>query len=474
MSNHRILQCLTRRAGVAILILVAASPPALAEEAVPPSRAASAPAGSIDALFKPELTPAAAALLPEVVEPEQPDTAPILLAGFYQNDLARTYAAPAHWSKFRNTLDISGSGRFAGDFAWKLGGRFVYDPIYDLTNHYDPVVRNNQRLEASIREAYVDFSSHNLDFRIGRQHIVWGEMAGLFFADVVSAKDLRELALPEFDILRIPQWAARAEYFSDDFHAEAVWIPYMTYNDIGKPGAEFYPFTPPQIAGVSSTIADEDKSTGLNNSAYGLRISRIKSGWDISGFVYSTQDPEAAFARRILSPTSIAYQPIHGRILQLGTTLGKDLGALVLKVEAVYTQGKQSNVSRPSEADGLVKQNLLDYIVDLEWSFPQDTRFNLQFYQRWHPEPDPDLLVSGTESGLSILLSTKALHPKLESKLLLIHSLDRSDWITQLKLTWSIDGHWRAAFGTDAFGGTGAFGQFDQKDRVYTELRYAF
>jgi hypothetical protein len=66
-------------------------------------------------------------------------------------------------------------------------------------------------------------------------------MVGLFFADVVSARDMREFILPEFDQMRIPQWAARAEYFADDYHAELLWIPVASYDNIGKPGAEFYP-----------------------------------------------------------------------------------------------------------------------------------------------------------------------------------------------------------------------------------------
>jgi len=399
---------------------------------------------------------------------------PTVITGFYQNDLAYTYGKPGHWSKFRNTLDLATTGNTDGGIAWKLGGRFIYDPIYDLSNYYNAQVRDNQRLEASIREAYFDFSGGGWDFRLGRQHIIWGEMVGLFFADVVSAKDLRELALPEFDILRIPQWAGRAEYFSGDFHAEAVVIPYMTYENIGKPGAEFYPFTPPSLPGVTSYIAKEEKPTQLKNSAYGIRLSQITSGWDISGFLYSTQDPAAAFSRQLVAPTTIAYRPVHDRILQVGATLGKDLGPLVLKSEAVYTKNKQSYVNRASDADGLVKQDMLDYIIGLEWSFPEETRFNLQFYQRWFPDHDPDLYQDTTESGVSVMFSTQALHPKLEPKILLIRSLDRNDWLAQLKLTWRLDGNWRAVFGADVFGGTGLFGQFDSKDRVYSEVRYSF
>lgn len=416
---------------------------------------------------------------PFAQETEKPEsTSNLRLTGFYQNNLAYTYADNKHWSRFNNTLDLATQGRMEGGVAWKLGGRVNYDPIYDLTDYYPQVVRKDQRFEGMIREAYADFSAGEWDFRLGRQHVIWGEMVGLFFADVVSAKDLRQLVLQDFDIIRIPQWAARAEYFQGDFHVEGVWIPYMSYDNIGKPGAEFYPFNPPAIPGIQTVIASEKQPTGVGDMAYGTRLSYLKSGWDISGFYYTANDPAAAFSRQIvLLPTPIImFQPIHKRIHQIGVTLGKDLGPLVLKSEAIYTKDKQFSTTNAADLDGLVKQNILDYIVGLEWSFPQETRFNMQLFQRWFFNYDSDIMPNKTENGISLLLSTQALHPRLEPKMLLVRSLNRNDGFTQLKLTYKMDGNWRLAAGADIFTGnsTGLFGQFNNKDRVYTEVRYSF
>jgi hypothetical protein len=112
---------------------------------------------------------------------------------------------------------------------------------------------DNQRFNVLLRENYLDIGAGDWDFRLGRQQIVWGEMVGLLFGDVVSAKDMRQFILPEFEILRIPQWAARAEYFKDDFHAELLWIPVASYDNIGKPGSEFYAYTLAAAAGLSGT-----------------------------------------------------------------------------------------------------------------------------------------------------------------------------------------------------------------------------
>lgn len=422
----------------------------------------------------PVATPSVPALI--VSPPKaQPESSRSTLTGFYQNDLAYTYAGKKHWSRFNNTLDLSGQGRTQAGMGWKLGGRVNYDPIYDLTDHYPSAVRKDQRFEAMIREAYVDVGAGDWEFRLGRQHIVWGEVVGLFFADVVSARDMRQFVLPDFDMIRIPQWAARAEYFSGDFHAEAVLIPTMTYDDIGKPGAEFYPFNPPPVSGFTTRFAKEKKPVGLDESAYGTRLSWIKNGWDVSGFIYSANDTSAAFLRQT-SGSIITYQPIHKRTHQLGATLGKDLGPMVLKAEAVYTRGKLFSTLDPLDADGLVKQNMLDTVVGLEWSFPQETRFNVQLFQRWFTNHDTRIVPDKTESGVSLLLSSQALHPKLEPELLLIRSLNRNDWSAQVKLTYKLDGNWRLAAGADIFEGpkTGLFGTYDDKDRVYTEVRYSF
>jgi hypothetical protein len=414
------------------------------------------------------------AAVPALAEAE-PESSGATLTGFYQNDLAYTYAGKKHWSRFNNTLDVSGQGSTAGGIGWKLGGRVYYDPIYDLTDHYPSAVRNDQRFEAMVRETYVDLDAGGWDFRLGRQQIVWGEMVGLFVADVVSAKDLRQWVLPDFDLIRIPQWAARAEYFSGKFHAEGVWIPYMSYDDIGKPGAEFYPFSPPAVPGYQTIIAKEKQPTGLDEAGYGARLSWIKAGWDISGFYYTANDTAAAFAREI-TPATLTFQPIHKRIHQLGATLGKDLGPMVLKAESVFTRDKLFSTLDPLDADGLVEQNFLDYIVGLEWSFPQETRVNVQFFQRLFSNHDAGIVPDRIESGASLLLSTQALHPRIEPELLLMSSLNRADWQAQLKLTWKMDGNWRLATGVDIFEGpvTGLSGTFDDRDRIYTEVRYTF
>ncbi len=375
---------------------------------------------------------------------------------------------------------MSTDGQFSDRVSWKAGARFVYDAIYDLSNFYPSKVKADQGAYAWIMETYVDVGAGDWDFRLGRQNIIWGEVVGgLFFADVVSALDLREFIVQQNELIRIPQWAARAEYFKGDFHAELIWLPVMTVNESGVPGAEFFSFPPPPPPGFGEIIEpDPDISTSLDNSAGGLRASYLADGWDTSLFYYTSLDRRPAYQRTITTgamPTFI-YTPVHERIHQAGATVAKDFGSVVFNAEVVYTKDRLFNVTTLSDLDGLVSQDVLQYIIGLNHVTSEDTRVNAQFFQLWFPDHDPGMIPDDLETGASIFISTRMIHPDIEPEFLWITSLSESDWLFRARLNWDFYEDWRAAFGVDVFQGppTGFFGQFDDSDRVYYEVRYTF
>lgn len=397
------------------------------------------------------------------------------LHGFAQFELARTVAKPVHWSKMLGRLEFGTTGKLAEGIKWKLSARADYDAVFDVTDHYPGAVERNQRFSLMLRENYLDIGAGDWEFRLGRQHIVWGEMVGLFFADVVSARDMREFILPEFNILRIPQWAARAEVFKGDFHGELLWIPVPTYDETGKPGAEFFP-AQPVYPGYSVSYRNENKPARKPaNGNYGLRAGWLANGWDISGFYYRSTDAAPTFYREV-GPGTITYAAHHDRISQVGGTLAKDLGALVLKAEAVYTRGRGLTVLRLADADGLARQNTLDWALGLDFALPAETRLNLQLFQSMITRHrDPDLIQDKYENGYSVLINGK-LAPRWEAEVLWVASLNRNDWMLRPKLNWMFEKNWRLVLGADVFHGPdlGYFGRYRAQDRVYTELRYSY
>lgn len=400
--------------------------------------------------------------------------------GFFENKTAYTYASPGHWSLSRNLLQLGAKGALSSSTKWLISGWAGYDPVYATTDFYPPAVRNNQTFEIMFRETYLDTSLADWDFRIGRQHIIWGEMVGLFFADVVTAKDFRQFVVQNLDTLRIPQWAIRTEYFKNDFHAEAIWIPVVTYDNIGKVGAEFFPFNPPPVPGFETRILNDHHPTkSMDNTAYGLRLSYLWSGIDASIFYYSTPDSSPAYAQTIDSGAvpSIIYTPVHKRVQKWGATFSKDItDNLLLRGESVYTLDRPFNLGAEGGADGLANQDILDYVLGLNFNFADDTRLNLQFFQSIFTRYTSGNPLPQVATGYSILLSTRAFHPKVEPQITYIQFINNTNWMLQARTTWEFATNWRVAAGVDVFNGppNSLFGQFDYRDRVYTELRYSF
>lgn len=399
--------------------------------------------------------------------------------GYFQTDLSYTYSDPEHWSKARARLEIGRQGRLSDTIKYKVTGRFDYDAAVDIErSFYPPEVRSERRRDFEVRETYLDFApGGEWEFRLGRQHIIWGEVPGLFFADVVSAKDLREFVLQDFDSLRIPQWALRADRYGKDFHFEAIWIPAPTVDRIGKPFNDFFPF-PPVPPGSQAVFNGEQKpSRRLSNSNLGLRFSTSTGGWDLSAFAYRSIDNEATFYRQrtnAVTPTFV-YSPRHDRITQTGGTLAKDVGPAVLKAEVIYTRNKGLSVQGVDDVDGVEKTNFLDYLVGMDFAFTGDTRLNTYFFQRHFTQYASGVVPDRTESGVTVLLAHK-LSSSVEIQALLISSLNRSDWMFRPKVTWNFAKNWRANFGVDVLHGPqlGFFGRFSTQDRVYADLRYSF
>ena len=402
------------------------------------------------------------------------------IGGFLDVEPAYTYASPAHWSRGVARLQLTAQGEIADRVKWKLGARLDVDPVYYSSDFYLDPVKRDQRLELFYRENYIDFSAGDWDFRLGAQQIVWGEVVGLFFADVVSALDEREFLLPSFDIMRIPQVAARAEYTSGDSHLELVWIPVPAFDNIGKPGSDFYPVRLPSPTSAADAAAFQDPvkpARSLDNSNYGLRANTLVAGWDLAAFYYRSFSTAPTFYRlpSDVPDQPFTFQPRYDRIWQAGGTLSKDFSDFVLRAEMVYTHGQGFSATDPDASQGVVFRQTLDYILSADFALPGDTRLNVQGFQRVFFGGGGDLAVRADGFGASVLLSTK-LTPTLEPQLLWIQNFKSAGGLVRPRLDWSVAKNTKLGFGVDIFTGPsdGFFGRYNNRDRLYAELRYDF
>jgi hypothetical protein len=113
----------------------------------------------------------------------QPD-----ISGMVRNYTALRLQDDPEFAMLQNTFRL--------DFEKKSGkGAFV-------TNLYAYQYGTDVVPEIRIKQLFADVYFNSLDFRLGRQQIIWGKADGVFITDVVSPKDLREFLLPDFTEIR--------------------------------------------------------------------------------------------------------------------------------------------------------------------------------------------------------------------------------------------------------------------------------
>jgi len=401
------------------------------------------------------------------------------VSGFVSETVAYTTADPTHWSRAVTRLQLTAEGKAGERVKWKLGGRVDVDPVYNGSNFYIDRVKDDQRANAFWRENYVSFGAGDLELTLGAQNIVWGEVAGLFFADVVSARDLREFLLPSFDIIRIPQWAARAEYFAGDSKLELVWIPVPTFDNIGKPGSDFYPARLPSPINEATAAVFRDTvkpAHNVSNSNLGLRAGTLIGGWDLAAFYYRNFATSPTFYR-LPASSGGGFEPRYDRLSQFGSTVSKDFGSFVMRAEAVYIDGQKFGSSDPSAPQGVVERRTLDWIASAEMPFETvDGRVNVQVFKRHYFGGSADSLLLDTgDLGASLLVSAK-LSPQSEPSLQWIQVFGGGGTMVRPRLNWYPARNLVLAVGADLFSGNrnGLFGRYDNRDRAYLEGRYSF
>ena len=170
------------------------------------------------------------------------------------------------------------------------------------------------------------------------------------------------------------------------------------------------------------------------------------------------------------------FQPRYDRIWQAGGTVTKDFGDVVMRGEAVYANGQGYSVTSLSAPEGVVERSTLDYIVSVEFQPWDDTRINVQGFQRlFHGGDVGDLVIKSDGFGASLFVSTK-LTNAFEPQLLWIQNFKDAGGLVRPRLNWYAATNTTVGFGVDIFTGSsdGFFGRYNNRDRAYADLRYNF
>ncbi len=322
-------------------------------------------------------------------------------------------------------------------------------------------------LEAGVKELYMDLYFDSVDLRIGKQQIIWGKGDGVFITDVISPKDLSDFVLPDFDEIRMGVTACRTDWYLGLFDMEFVWVPVFTPS-IMPSGLWAVSKPLPEGATINdAVIADYS----LENSEVFAKASYVGSAIDVElmgGYMWDDLP-----VLHMVAP--LTFTPEYHRLFMGGGSFSTDIAGLIVRGEGAYYWGKNLNTTDMAEPEMVVEKDFVHYMAGLDYSLAGIT-MGTQFVQEIILDYD-DAMGNNDEfkSTMTFLVAKSFFSETLKLEFFSYVGLSNEDALLRPKVTYDLTDGLEWSIGADIFiGDSGDFGQYDDRDLVYTKIKYSF
>jgi hypothetical protein len=327
-----------------------------------------------------------------------------------------------------------------------------------------------------LREAYVDYTTGDFDFRLGRQTATWGVGDLLFVNDVFPKDWVSFFSGRPLEYLKIAVDGFRTRYSSDALNAELLIMPVFTPDNVPTSG-RFFLFDP----FASVPIRDErlpEKTYG--NAELALRLYRRVGDFDASVYAYRGFWPTPSMEPDdFIAPTRVtAFYPdlsVYGFSAQ-GSALG---GIVSLESGFYHSRDDQDG------ADPTVPNSQVRFLIGYERHIGEDSRIGIQYYGESMEDYSayegslPAGFPAQEEYRDTVTLRLERLlrHQTLRLSLFAFYSPADRDYLVQPQVSSKLSDDLSITLGANVFGGgkdTTFLGQFDRNDNVYLSVRFDF
>ena len=398
--------------------------------------------------------------------------------GALKNETAYFVSGDKRLDKVQNRVDLKPEAILSD--RWEFRSRFLawYDAATDIessnTTDYTPATQDFYRTYSEVKEAYFLYAGDAFDLRLGQQQIVWGKTDGLRLLDVVNPLDMREFLMDDFLDSRMGLMAARLNYYADigghEHEFEFVFIPDAKAAKFAPNGSRWAYAMPTPPAGVSLSIgAGNEPSFGLADAEAGMAWRSNLDGWDLSlNWFNGWKDTPAiqqSFSSGILTLT-----PVYQRMNTVGGSASNAFGAWVVRTEiAINTNEILTTSVAPVDTTTWNGALGLDHNAN-NW-FISGQVF-VRYIQNW----DKTMIEKENSGFITLSVSTDYMNDKLKPEMIALISYSDGSTMIRPKVSYEFSDTVLGRVGVDMFSGDSIdfFGQFDNNDRVYTEIEYTF
>ncbi len=332
---------------------------------------------------------------------------------------------------------------------------------------------------AELRDLFIEFSTGNGLFRLGKQQVNWGRLDGIKVLDLVNPQDFREFILDDFADSRIGLWSAYLDLSLGNWRAELAVIPDGTGHQIPVPGAWFELSAPRFRFGSDSDspappIVTESPGHALDQTAAGLRLSRQFGTLELGLVAYTGNDPEP-LGRLIPAQAGVILERFYERRDAYGFSLDMPLGAIVIRAEYAWQPSRVFN-TRSGPALDTIALDQHRSAIGIDVDGPLGVFINVQYLDDTISDAPAELVRPGRDRIATLYLRRAFAYDSVILSARSYYSFTDRDYLIAAGLSYALTDDTSIGISAETHGGTtdGLFGQFEDRDRITLNLRHTF
>ena len=211
-----------------------------------------------------------------------------------------------------------------------------------LTIHPMAYLNPNKEAEFDLKEVYVDLYFDNLDLRIGKQTIIWGEAEGAFITDLVSPRDMRSFILADFTEIRKAVPAIKADFYFGNYTLEGIWVSHHIPSTLPEQDS-MWARVPTLFPMEPVVTAPKPLPTDVTHSEFFLSLGHWGGNlnWTINGGTMYSDEP--VITSITLEPSKVRVEQAYERYSFVGGSMNTVIGLGVLRLEAALAFDKPMN-----------------------------------------------------------------------------------------------------------------------------------
>lgn len=327
----------------------------------------------------------------------------------------------------------------------------------------------DDRTGVQLQEAYFNYQNDLVEFKAGRQIVVWGVADGLRVTDLISPVDYTEFMSSDYDDMRMAVDGFRVKYPSERVNAEIVYVPVPRYFQM--PLGEDNPWRPnlPEKAGLDFPEGPDAK---FKNGDFGTRLSFFLSNLDFSISALHTHNQSPVSVVEPVSMDSVVIHGIHETMTMFGGDLSMPIGEFVIRAEvAEYFREALGYANNLDYA----RKNTFNALGGIDWYAGNNWTFMVQYLHKYIADYSDELANEKNSSEMTFRISKELLNNTLKLSLYGMFDIDNLGYYGRASGDYSLTDQVMLSLGYDHFGGKrGQLAGYKKNREVWAKAKYYF